>query len=106
MFPFISFIATIFLQQVSVAFYRGLLGQKWHAAFRASSWDEVTPATSWKPGLSSEGIRSCINQMSVFSMMGTKVNSNPRVDWGLPNEQALLLSVCGSGVLFWDKWLL
>lgn len=77
-FLFISFTATtIFLLQVSVGFYRGLLGQKLHAAFMARSHDEVTPVTSWKTGLCSGGITSCINQMSLFSMVWTKFNCNP-----------------------------
>lgn len=49
--------------------YRGLLSQELHCAFMARSCGEVASVTSGRTELSSGGIRSCRNQMFVFSLV-------------------------------------
>lgn len=77
-FPFFFFLSIVkptFLWWISVGFYRGLLGQELHSAFMARSCGEVTSVTSGRTELSSGGIKSCINQMLLFSLVWTKFNS-------------------------------
>lgn len=84
MSPFSLFIVKpTFLWWISVGFNSDLLGQELHSACMSRSCGEVAFVT--------KGIRSCVNQMLVFSLVWTKFNCNPRMDWDLPNEQVMLL---------------